>query len=77
MDQMMSGMSMGPSGPLMMLALAALVVVPFWFIFGKAGYTPWLSLLMIVPVVNVVMLYVLAFAEWPRLKQFRTGSTRS
>ena len=40
-------------------------VIPFWQIFKKAGFTPWLSLLMAVPLVNFVSLYFLAFAPWP------------
>ena len=44
--------------------LTVIVVVPYWMIFKKAGFTPALSLLMIVPVVHFVVLYVLAFAEW-------------
>ena len=42
----------------------AIVLVPFWQIFKKAGMTPALSLLMILPLVNLVMLYVLAFSRW-------------
>ena len=33
-----------------------LVLVPYWFIFKKAGFSPFLALLMFVPVVNVFML---------------------
>jgi hypothetical protein len=40
------------------------VIIPYWFIFKKAGFSPWLSLLMFVPLGNIIMLYVLAFAEW-------------
>jgi type VI protein secretion system component VasK len=46
-----------------------LVVVPYWQIFRKAGFNPALSLLMVVPLANLVMLFYLAFAEWPILKQ--------
>ena len=42
----------------------ALVIIPFWQIFKKAGMGAPLSLLMILPVVNIVMLYVLAFSRW-------------
>ena len=41
-----------------------LVVIPFWQIYKKAGMSPALSILMIVPIVNLVMLYVLAFSQW-------------
>jgi hypothetical protein len=33
-------------------------------IFRKAGFPAALSLLMFVPVVNVLLLYVLAFSRW-------------
>jgi ABC-type maltose transport system permease subunit len=46
-----------------------LMLIPYWKIFGKAGFSPALSLLMLVPVVNIAMLYYLAFAEWPSLRQ--------
>ncbi len=54
-----------PFGPLMMLVMAVIVILPFWFIFSKAGYSKWLSLLMVVPLVNIVLLYFLAFSKWP------------
>jgi hypothetical protein len=41
-----------------------LCVIPFWQIFKKAGLGAPLSLLMIVPLVNIAMLYVLAFSTW-------------
>jgi hypothetical protein len=70
MPEMMGRMDgMWPFGPLMMVVFAALVIVPFWFIFGKAGFPRWLSLLMIVPIANIVMLYVLAFSTWPSLEE--------
>jgi hypothetical protein len=43
---------------------AAIVIVPFWQIFKKAGMAPGLSFLIVIPLVNLVMLYVLAFSEW-------------
>ncbi|MGO4210232.1 hypothetical protein AB4Y89_16215 [Terriglobus sp. 2YAB30_2] len=43
---------------------AAIIVVPFWQIFKKAGMAPALSFLMVVPLANLVMLYVLAFSQW-------------
>jgi hypothetical protein len=64
-----SGMPMSGFGPLMFLLMAALVVVPFWRISTRAGYAGWFSLLVLVPVVNLVTLYFLAFADWPRLRE--------
>jgi hypothetical protein len=54
-------------GPVHMLLLGALLVIPFWQLFSKPGYSGWWSLLMIVPVVDVIALYVLAFSNWPAL----------
>lgn len=48
------------------IALSGIVVIlPFWFIFTKAGFSGWLSLTQIIPIVNIVALFYLAFAEWP------------
>ena len=44
-------------------------VVPYWQIFKKAGFAPALSLLMLVPLVNFIVPFFLAFAEWPALKK--------
>lgn len=65
MHETMMVNGMGSVGPFMMLIMAAVMIVPFWFIFSKAGYSKWLSLLMIVPLVNMILLYFLAFSQWP------------
>ena len=46
------------------LMQAVIFIVPTWFISKKAGFSPWLSLLNIVPMGNLVLIYVLAFADW-------------
>ena len=46
------------------LISVAIVVIPFWFICKKAGFSPWLSLLNIIPLGGVILWYVLAFTEW-------------
>jgi hypothetical protein len=48
--------------------LAAVAVLPFWMIFSKAGFPGWLSLTQLIPLVNVIALFYLAFAEWPALR---------
>jgi hypothetical protein len=37
----------------------------WWKIFSKAGHRGVLGLLMLVPFLNLIMLCVLAFGEWP------------
>jgi len=51
---------------LIVILLVVLLVVPYWKIFGKAGFSPWLALGMLVPLANFVLLFYLAFATWPR-----------
>lgn len=66
MQESMMGNGFWLFGPFMMLAMAIVVILPFWFIFSKAGHSKWLSLLMVVPLVNLILLYFLAFSQWPR-----------
>ncbi len=40
-------------------------IIIWWRIFSKAGYNGVLSLLMFVPIANLVMILILAFGEWP------------
>jgi hypothetical protein len=43
-------------GPIHMLVLGLVLIVPFWQLFSKVGYSGWWSLLMIVPLVNLITL---------------------
>ena len=52
-------------GMLIFVAICmAIVIIPFWFILKKAGFSPWLSLLFFVPFGGLILVYVLAFATW-------------
>ena len=57
-----------PEIMIVMIVAAVIWLLPFWMIFSKAGFSGALSLLMLVPLVNIVMIFFLAFAEWPALK---------
>lgn len=59
-------MMLGAALPLLIMGL--IIVLPFWKIFTKAGYPGPLAILMIVPFVNIFMIFFLAFAEWPALR---------
>ena len=52
-----------------------IMIVPFWFICKKAGFSPWLSLLNLIPLGSLILLYVLAFAEWKVARQWRRRSS--
>jgi hypothetical protein len=45
---------------------AIIVLYPAWRMFGRAGFPPGVSLVVLVPGVGfLVALGILAFAEWP------------
>lgn len=48
---------------------AILTVIPFWKICSKAGFPGALSLLMLVPVANLILPFYIAFAKWPVLEK--------
>ncbi|HET9765051.1 MAG TPA: hypothetical protein VFR50_16125 [Casimicrobiaceae bacterium] len=52
-------------GLIVFLLLAWAFVVIFGRIVNRAGYSRWWLLTMIVPVLNLIMLWVFAFADWP------------
>ena len=41
-----------------------LKVIPYWQIFKKAGFEPALSILTIIPLVNLILLFYVAFSDW-------------
>ena len=52
--------------PTVLLFIVA--IIPFWQIFRKAGFPGALSLLMLIPGVNLILLYIVAFSH-PRASQ--------
>lgn len=53
------------AGLLWMILMAVVFIIPIWRICQKAGYPGILSLLILIPLVNVAFFYFLAFARWP------------
>ena len=53
-----------PTHLIVIICMLAFVVVPFWQIFKKAGFGAPLSLLMVIPLANIIMLYIVAFFPW-------------
>lgn len=56
---------------IIILGLTVIGVLPFWMICAKAGFPPWISLGIFIPLVNIVLLFFIAFAEWPALRERR------
>ena len=64
----MFGNTMWAGHWLWMLLFASAIVIPFWRICQRAGYPGWLGLLILIPVVNLLFLYFMAFSDWPATK---------
>ncbi len=47
------------------LAMIIFFIVCYWKIWSKAGFNGAWSLLMLVPLVNLIAFAYLAFAKWP------------
>jgi hypothetical protein len=55
------------------IIVAVIAVVPFWRLCARIGYSPWLSLLILLPLINLIFIYFLAFSGWPS----RSGGSAS
>lgn len=47
------------------LIILVLAVIPYWKIWARTGHSGAWSLLMLVPLANLISLWVLAFKKWP------------
>jgi hypothetical protein len=65
---------------LILVVIVGVSVVPAARICTKAGYPAWLGAVAIVPVLNVILAFFLAFAKWPiekQLESFQQGDSAS
>ena len=60
---------MGSFGIFHWLFVLLVLIVPFWKIVARAGYSGAWSLLLFVPVVNIVALWVFATSRWPNVAE--------
>jgi hypothetical protein len=56
----------GGHGLVGLIIAAIIFVIPAWKIVEKAGYQGAWALLVLVPLVNIIALWVFAFTQWPR-----------
>ena len=40
-----------------------IIMIPFWFILKKLKYNPFLSLLLLIPLVDLIFIYYIAFSN--------------
>lgn len=65
-----------PAGAMMFIfafyaVLVVVMIAAYWQIWSKAGYSGAWSLLMLVPLANIIAFFYLAFSDWPVRKQLR------
>jgi hypothetical protein len=59
-------MGIGVAGLLIGVVIwIVLFLLPAWMIVRKAGYSGAWSLLLLIPLVNIIALFVFAFSTWP------------
>ena len=58
------------------LAIFAFFIWCYVRIIRRAGYSGWWVLILLVPVVNIVMVWVFAFSNWPALRGAGGGTPR-
>lgn len=56
------------------LIFAVIAVVPFWRICNRVGHPPALSLLVVLPLINLIFIYYLAFGDWPADRKGAAGA---
>lgn len=59
---------LGLSELIVILVILLILFIPTYFVakvLNKAGFSGWYSLLSLVPIINVVCLWLFAFIEWP------------
>lgn len=49
----------------MVILSAALLLIPAWRIADRMGYPGWFGLGIMVPMLNIALLWIVAFAKWP------------
>ena len=56
---------------LLLLVIGPLLLVwPAARICRRAGFSPWLGLLILVPLANILLLWYIAFTPWPAVPDF-------
>jgi hypothetical protein len=51
---------------LVLVIVAVLLLYPIGKILGRIGFSPFWSIVAVIPVLNLIGLWVMAFTEWPR-----------
>ncbi|RRN64655.1 hypothetical protein [Caulobacter sp. 602-1] len=58
--------SLGPVHWIIVLVVVATYIIPVAQILRRTGFSGWLAVLALIPLVNLVLFWIFAFAPWPR-----------
>lgn len=53
---------------LIVMLVGIVYFVPMVKILNKAGYSGWYSVIVLIPLLNILALWMFAFSKWPNLK---------
>ncbi len=56
---------------LIVLIVWALLLVPIVKIINKAGFSGWRSIVSLIPLVNILGLWVFAYSKWPNSEDIK------
>jgi hypothetical protein len=73
------GMALGVFGVghwLVFVAMLAAFLYPIGRILGRLGFSPFWSILAVIPLVNLFGLWALAFGDWPRERGYQKSDGR-
>jgi hypothetical protein len=62
----------------LLLGIAVLLLAVLWPIArirSRAGFSPWFSLIILLPIVNVIAPWFFAYAKWPALERPADGDS--
>ncbi|OJY23563.1 hypothetical protein [Pandoraea sp. 64-18] len=54
---------------LILFIMVVFLLYPYARIIRRAGFSPWWVLLAFVPMLNLIMIWVFAFVQWPSLER--------
>ena len=65
------GLDYGLGHGLILTIIVAAVIYPVWRILDRVGFSPFWSVLALIPFVNLLALWFFAFSDWPRDREKR------
>ena len=68
MDNWMSMTGFGLVHWIFFIGMVVVILYPVGRVLGRVGFSPFWSVLIFVPIVNVIALWIFVFSEWPSKK---------